>query len=192
MQIENGDGNTIVGAPAQDAGTRVFFKSTGNTLQFGENVKLRNTKFVFLGKPSRIIIDDDVTINSSAEFWIQDGSVIHFKRGISVLKESRFHAAEATTIEIGEDCLFANVRLRTSDQHNVITRDTRERINPAKDIVVKERVWLAEFVSIYKGVTIGEGSVVGAASVVTKNLPAYTLSAGVPAKVVKENVTWEG
>ena len=44
---------------------------------------------------------------------------------------------------------------------------------------------------ILKGVTIGEGAVVAAGAVVTKDVPAYTLVAGVPAKVIKENIQWK-
>lgn len=44
---------------------------------------------------------------------------------------------------------------------------------------------------ILKGVYIGSGAVVAAGSIVTKNVPANTLVAGVPAKVINENIKWE-
>ena len=52
-------------------------------------------------------------------------------------------------------------------------------------------MWIGAKATILKGVHIGDGAVVAAGSVVTSNIPAYTLCAGVPAKVIKKNVSWE-
>ena len=53
-------------------------------------------------------------------------------------------------------------------------------------IVIEDKVWIGMDVLVLKGVTIGEGAVVAAKSVVTKDVPAWTLVAGNPAKVVKD------
>jgi len=52
-------------------------------------------------------------------------------------------------------------------------------------VVINDNVWICERATILKGVTIGEGSIVACNSVVTKNVPAFSLVAGNPAKVVK-------
>lgn len=52
-------------------------------------------------------------------------------------------------------------------------------------IVIEDNVWIGEFSMVLKGVTIGEGSVVAAQSVVTKDVPEYSVVAGNPARVVK-------
>jgi len=52
-------------------------------------------------------------------------------------------------------------------------------------VVVKDKAWIGFNVSVLKGVTIGEGAVIGACSVVTRDIPAYTLAVGNPARVVK-------
>lgn len=53
-------------------------------------------------------------------------------------------------------------------------------------IVIGDDVWIGEFAAVMKGVTIGEGAIVAAHAVVTKDVPPYTLVAGNPARVVKE------
>ncbi|HYE23896.1 MAG TPA: hypothetical protein VEG32_01730, partial [Clostridia bacterium] len=63
-------------------------------------------------------------------------------------------------------------------------------INWAADVVVEDRVWIAEDVYIYKGVRIGTGSIVGARSTVTKDLPPHALCLGTPAKAVRHNIGW--
>ena len=53
-------------------------------------------------------------------------------------------------------------------------------------IVIEENVWIGEYSAIMKGVTIGKGAIVAAHAVVTKDVPAYSIVAGNPAKKVKD------
>lgn len=57
---------------------------------------------------------------------------------------------------------------------------------PMAPIYIKDKAWIGFNVIILKGVTIGEGAVIAAASVVTKNVPDWTLVGGNPAKIIKE------
>lgn len=52
-------------------------------------------------------------------------------------------------------------------------------------ITIKDKVWIGRNVIVLKGVTIGEGAVIGAGAVVTHDVPAYTVVAGNPARIVK-------
>jgi acetyltransferase-like isoleucine patch superfamily enzyme len=52
-------------------------------------------------------------------------------------------------------------------------------------IIVCDDVWVGYGVSILKGVTIGTGAIIAAGSVVTKNVPPYSIVGGVPAKIIK-------
>jgi chloramphenicol O-acetyltransferase type B len=54
-----------------------------------------------------------------------------------------------------------------------------------KDVIIEDFVWIGQNVIILPGVTIGEGAIVGAGSVVSKNVPNYAIVAGNPAKVIK-------
>jgi len=69
------------------------------------------------------------------------------------------------------------------DGNNIINKDW-SNVN-SKPITIKDKVWIGFGVTVLKGVTIGEGSVIGAKSVVTKNVPDWSVVAGNPAKVVK-------
>jgi acetyltransferase-like isoleucine patch superfamily enzyme len=55
-----------------------------------------------------------------------------------------------------------------------------------KPVKINDRVWIGFNSIILKGVTIGEGGIVGAGSVVTKDVPPYTIVAGNPARVIRE------
>lgn len=89
----------------------------------------------------------------------------------------------AEHIQIGESCLFAmHCYLSDADWH-----DTHARIfAPGKTskIVLEDNVWIGDSAFIGKGVTLGENSIVGAYSVVTKDVPANTIVGGNPAREI--------
>jgi len=61
----------------------------------------------------------------------------------------------------------------------------------SKPVVIRKFAWVGGNTTILPGVEIGEGAVIGAGSVVTKNIPAYSVAAGNPAKVLKNRVIKE-
>lgn len=72
----------------------------------------------------------------------------------------------------------------TFDQLNIPVKDRKLF---SKGIVhIEKNVWIGEHVSVLPGVTIGENSIVGANSVVTKNIPANSVAVGIPARVIKQ------
>jgi acetyltransferase-like isoleucine patch superfamily enzyme len=88
----------------------------------------------------------------------------------------------AVSVRIGDNCMLAeNCFITDADWH-----DLYHRIYPGKRAAVRigNNVWLADSVTVCKGVHIGDNCVVGAASVVTRDLPANTVAAGNPADVV--------
>jgi acetyltransferase-like isoleucine patch superfamily enzyme len=60
------------------------------------------------------------------------------------------------------------IEFRTGDGHSVIDKTTGKRLNEAKDITIKDKVWIAAYCKIMKGVTISEESVIGTSSIVNK------------------------
>lgn len=98
---------------------------------------------------------------------------------------------EKRSLYIGEDAMLSwAIDMRTGEAHALIDLATREVINDPRDITIGPHVWVGHNVVISRGVEIGTGAVVGACSVVTRPIPPYCAVAGVPARVVRENVTW--
>lgn len=89
-------------------------------------------------------------------------------------------------IEIGDHVLFGpRVGIYTSN-HAV---DAWERVNGAcyaRPVKIGNRVWVGAGVHINPGVTIGDNSIIGSGSVITKDIPANVIAAGVPCKVIRE------
>lgn len=100
------------------------------------------------------------------------------------------HAADNTSITIGDDCLFANVRIYSSDMHSIFLEGSGERINESQSVVINDKVWLSRDVLVLKGVEVGMSTLVGARSVLTDKYPAFSIIAGSPGKVVKTGTSW--
>ena len=88
-------------------------------------------------------------------------------------------------IKIGNDVLIASHCCLTSLGHDYTKKPIRKGNIIAKMIVIEDDVWLGSNVCVLPGVRIGEGSVIGAGSVVTKDIPPYSIAVGNPAKVIK-------
>ncbi|MCJ2058338.1 hypothetical protein MKL09_17490 [Methylobacterium sp. J-048] len=78
-----------------------------------------------------------------------------------------------------------------SDAPSIVDLESGRRINPSRPIHVGHRVWLGRNVSVFKGAHIGDGAIIGAQSIVSGVIPGNTLAYGSPARVVRENVTWD-
>ncbi|SKB10078.1 Acetyltransferase (isoleucine patch superfamily) [Aeromicrobium choanae] len=87
-------------------------------------------------------------------------------------------------ITIGDGTLIGHGSTLTTLNHSV-DPDRRADMLPAP-IVIGRQVWLGASVTVVPGVTIGDGAIIGAGSVVTKDVPAHAIVAGVPARVLRE------
>jgi acetyltransferase-like isoleucine patch superfamily enzyme len=97
------------------------------------------------------------------------------------------------TLYVGPGCLFSEqILIWTSDHHSIIDLNKREQINLPDDVSIGKHVWVGFGARILKGATIGDGSIVGAGSVVTRAIPQNELWTGVPARLVRKNVSWIG
>lgn len=91
-------------------------------------------------------------------------------------------------IRIGNDVAISKgVIIRDSDNHEIIGNSNQT----SAPIVIGNHVWIGLNAIILKGVTIGDGAIVAAGAVVAKNVPAYSMVAGVPARILKTDVVWK-
>jgi acetyltransferase-like isoleucine patch superfamily enzyme len=128
---------------------------------------------------------------AALEVFGADRAHVSIGQGTNFTWHTRLLLHEPGTIRIGDGCMVASGTLFTvSDMHAIVDLETGERTNPARDIVVENDVWVGGNVTVLKGVTIGRGSVIGLGAVVTRAVPPTCVAAGVPARVVRTNVSW--
>lgn len=132
-------------------------------------------KYIFKANLApKVVIYYGAEIRKHNQLTIGEGSVI----GDHAILDAR------NSIEIGENVVLAsNVSIWT-EQHD--HRDPYFNCNsdPTFGVKIANRVWIGPNVIILHGVHIGEGAVIGAGAVVTKDIPAFTIAVGIPAKVV--------
>jgi len=144
-------------------------------LDLANNSFLSVAMNLFLGPGVRI----DLGVNAHLSF----GAGTELANDVTVIckKEMLF----------GSDCIIAaGTIIRDTDAH-VIHYDGRTGSNMTERIVIGDHVWIGNRALILKGVTIGDGAVIAAGAVVTKNVPAFSLAAGNPARIIREGIRWE-
>lgn len=136
------------------------------------------------GKSFQLYYGCDVIVFSGGELTLKSGFCN---------SDTKIRCKEKITI--GEDAVIShNVTIEDFDGHqlfNVLENGTRDKLRMSAPITIGNHVWIGAKATILKGVTIGDGAVVAAGSVVTSDIPAHSLCAGVPAKVIRENVEWK-
>jgi acetyltransferase-like isoleucine patch superfamily enzyme len=85
---------------------------------------------------------------------------------------------------IGKNCMIGSHVAITSLTHDYNERDMRNSIKSGK-VIIEDDVWIGSHAVIMAGITIGQGAVIGAGSVVTKDIPPFALAYGVPAVIKK-------
>ncbi|MBR5902244.1 acyltransferase [bacterium] len=167
-----------VGSGLVTYGSPLVHMEKGGSMTLGDNCVLcSSSKANFAGVNHPVIL---ALLRPGAKLEIGDDT------GIS---GGSFCAAQS--VKIGSGCLIgANALVTDCDFHALKPEGRRHNSNPndvgCAPVVIEDNVWLGANVTVLKGVRIGRDSVVAAGSVVTRDLPAGVLAAGVPAKVIKD------
>ena len=131
-------------------------------LTMGEHCRLGRDVYFETTDGGRIVVGNNVRINTGALL------------------------ASHASIVIGDDCLIGEyVSLRDSNHGTAPDQPMRKQAHTSAPIVVGHNVWIARGVVILQGVTIGDGAIVAANSVVNRDVPAGAIFGGVPAKLIK-------
>jgi acetyltransferase-like isoleucine patch superfamily enzyme len=123
------------------------------------------------------------TANAQAAITIGNGNF--FNSNVSI--------GAAEKVCIGDDCLIGTcVSIADCDFHDVNPETRRTSQGARMPVRIGNNVWLGSSVAILKGVSIGDNTVVGAMSVVTKSIPANCVAAGNPARILRQLETRKG
>lgn len=183
---------------------RPFFKKSRGILFLGRGVTIKHKRIISLGKT--ITIGDNVEINALSKKGIFIGnnvtilrnSIIECTGNIKNLGEGLIigdHVGISQNcfiqvrgeVKIGNNVILGPYVKIFSENHNhqeldiPIVRQGETRM----PVTIEDNVWLGANSTILGGVTIGEGSIIAAGAVVNKNIPPFSIAAGIPAKVIK-------
>jgi len=181
---------------------RYLFASSGRGVQWGSNISLRHAYKMHIGAGTAVDGDSMLCARGC------DQGGFHIGEGV-IISRCTYIQSKCGNINIGDfcsigvQCYISAVNDVTIGNNVLIAgqcyigggRYPMERNGvPMKDqgafsngpVHIGDDVWIGAGVKILDNVSVGEGSIIGAGAVVTKDVPAYAIVAGVPAKVIGE------
>jgi acetyltransferase-like isoleucine patch superfamily enzyme len=152
----------------------------------------RTDGLLFLGRHLEIQIARRGEVRFGRFVWIGDGTKIRCHEGVVEIGEKTVMGQECTIsayrrVRIGEQCVIADRAMFIDFDHGVVEvdRPIRRQGIYMREVEVGSNVWIGYGACILRGVRVGDNSIVGTNSVVTKNVPANAVVAGVPARVIR-------
>jgi len=144
---------------------------------------------------TRILVDTNGTLEFAGNATIGYGSdievfpnaIVKFGAGVATNIGTTIICQER--IEIGNTTMLGrHVTIRDNNGNHFLNRQGYKNSRP---VIIGDKCWLTESCTIMPGVKIGDGAIIGALSLVIKNVPANVVASGHPAEIVDEDVLWK-
>ncbi|MEX2105273.1 MAG: acyltransferase [Solirubrobacterales bacterium] len=152
----------------------------------------RTDGLVFFGRGLELEIGRSGEIRFGRFVWIGDRSKIRCHEGVVEIGQKTVIGQECTIsayqrVRIGEQCVIADRAMFIDFDHGVVEVERPIRVQGIykRDVEVGSNVWLGYGACVLRGVRVGDNSIVGTNSVVTKDVPANAVVAGIPARIIR-------
>ncbi len=179
----------------------LLFRFVWLKLRFGH--RLQTDGICFICPRVKLEIGSEATLRVGRWAWIGHGCKIRVHEGEVELGAKTVIGQECTIsafqhVSIGRECIIADRVMLIDFDHGVteVERPIREQGIYKRDVRVGHNVWIGYGACILRGATVGDNSVIGTSTVVTKTVPANSVVAGVPARVIRRreaprSMRWE-
>jgi acetyltransferase-like isoleucine patch superfamily enzyme len=187
---------------------RIGFKRARGMTMIGKHVALRNKRYISAGR--NFIVEDYAEIQGLSRHGVTFGDRVTVGRFASI-RPSGLYGGEigeglvvgdnsnigaycyigcAGLIHVGSNVMMSPRVSLYAENHNFsdANRPMKEQGVAREPIVIEDDCWIASHAVVLAGVTIGRGSIVAAGSVVTKDVPPYSIVAGSPAHVIRSRL----
>jgi acetyltransferase-like isoleucine patch superfamily enzyme len=152
----------------------------------------RTDGLVFFGRRLELQIARRGQIRFGRFVWIGDGTKIRCHEGMVEIGEKTVIGQECTIsayqqVRIGEQCVIADRAMFIDFDHGIVEVERPIRLQGIykRDVEVGNNVWIGYGACILRGVRVGDNSVIGTNAVVTKDVPANAVVAGIPARIIR-------
>jgi acetyltransferase-like isoleucine patch superfamily enzyme len=157
----------------------------------------------FLGRGLELKIEPRGEIRFGRFVWIGDGTKIRCHEGVVEIGDKTVMGQECTIsayqrVRIGNECVIADRAMFIDFDHGMVEVERPIRLQGIykRDVEVGNNVWIGYGACILRGVSVGDNSVIGTNSVVTKDVPANAVVGGIPARIIRmreapEGLRWE-
>jgi acetyltransferase-like isoleucine patch superfamily enzyme len=152
----------------------------------------RTDGFLFFGRGLEIQIGREAEVRFGRFVWIGDGSKIRCHEGEVEIGAKTVIGQECTIsayrrVRIGEQCVIADRAMFIDFDHGVVEVERPIRVQGIymRDVEVGSNVWIGYGACVLRGVRVGDNAIVGTNSVVTRDVPANAVVAGIPARIIR-------
>jgi acetyltransferase-like isoleucine patch superfamily enzyme len=146
----------------------------------------------FIGPKVTLQIGRDARVELGRWSWIGHGTKIRCHEGVVSIGAKTVLGQECTIsayhhVSIGRECVIADRVMLIDFDHGVVEVDRPIRLQGIykRDVRIGHNVWLGYGACVLRGVTVGDNAIVGTNAVVTRDVPANAVVAGVPARVIR-------
>jgi acetyltransferase-like isoleucine patch superfamily enzyme len=171
---------------------RLLFRYLRRRLFTVAGWRWRTSGMLFLGRRLELQIGRKGEIRFGRFVWIGDGTKIRCHEGVVEIGDKTVIGQECTIsayqrVRIGEQCVIADRAMFIDFDHGVVEveRPIRQQGIYKRDVVVGSNVWIGYNACLLRGVRVGDNSIIGSNSVVTRDVPANAVVGGVPARVIR-------
>jgi len=188
---------------------RLFFKSSHVTVFLGRRVSIRHPRCLSVG--TNFIAEDDCEIGCLSKRGIVLGNKVTIGK-FAVIRPTNYYGGDlgeglsvgddsnigpfayigcSGFVQIGSHVLMSPRVSIYSENHNFGSTDIPMKAQGVTrdNVVIEDDCWIASNSIILSGVTIGKGSIISAGSVVTKDVPPFSIVAGVPARIIRKRMS---
>lgn len=153
---------------------------------------MRNCNITIMGDNNTLLIENGVSMTEGRIVICDSNNSVFIGSNTTFNKNVVLDCMEGRKLTIGEKCLFsADIVVRTGDWHSIYDTNGK-RINHSKDVMIGNHCWIGDRVSITKGGSLADGTVVGTGAIVTEKVEEInTVIAGNPAHILKNNIQWD-
>ena len=173
-------------------GLQITFAKDRNYLYGGPECKFTDgTVLLFASSNGLLFLCGKYTVNH-IDARISSCCVLFIGEKTTNSKYVGFWVESGKNLLIGSDVMMSdNLYFRTNDSHLIYNKGDLKRINQARSIIIGDHVWIGQKATLLKGSHMGDGSILGTCSVLSRRIPNNCVAAGSPARVVKEDIIWD-
>lgn len=180
---------------------RLIVRMLRRKLWLGARLELDG--LAFIGPGVVLQVGKDARLELGRWSWIGHGTKIRAHEGVVSIGAKTVMGQECTIssfqhVKIGRECVIADRVMFIDFDHGVVEVERPIRLQGIykRDVDVGNNVWIGYGACILRGVTIGDNAIIGTNAVVTKDVPANAVVAGLPARVIRmrprpKRMRWE-
>ena len=173
---------------------RLVFRMLRRKLRLGARLQLDG--LAFIGPGVVLQVGKGARIELGRWSWLGHGTKIRAHEGFVSIGAKTVMGQECTIsafqhVKIGRECVIADRVMFIDFDHGVVEVERPIRLQGIykRDVNVGNNVWIGYGACILRGVTVGDNAIIGTNSVVTKDVPANAVVAGLPARVIRMRPT---